>query len=124
MVLSTTSKRALTLFLLRKRRKRRAEYWVHPLNTRRLECGEYHRLCQELETYPARYFQYFRMSRNQFEKLHNMLADEISKENTNYRDAISSRERLVVTLRYRTTDAHLPHPASPVLRCIRFAASE
>ncbi|KAJ8944527.1 hypothetical protein NQ314_009462 [Rhamnusium bicolor] len=99
MVLSTTSKRALALFLLRKRRKRRAEYWVHPLNTRRLEYGEYHRLCQELETYPARYFQYFRMSRNQFEKLHNMLADEISKENTNYRDAISSRERLVVTLR-------------------------
>ncbi|KAJ8935394.1 hypothetical protein NQ314_012812 [Rhamnusium bicolor] len=81
-----------------KKRKRRAEYWVHPLNTRRLECGEYHRLCHELETYPARYFQYFRMSRNQFEKLHNMLEDEISKENTNYRDAISSRERLVVTL--------------------------
>ncbi|KAJ8931165.1 hypothetical protein NQ314_015962 [Rhamnusium bicolor] len=97
MVLST-SKRALALFLLRKRRKRRAEYWVHPLNTRRLECGEYHRLCQELETCQARYFQYFRISRNQFEKLHNMLADEISKENTNYRDAISSRERLVVTL--------------------------
>lgn len=100
MVLSRLSKRAIALLLLRRRRNRRQnKYWVHPLNTKRLECGEYHRLCQELETYPERYFQYFRMSLDSFNKLHDMVANNISKENTNFRPAIRSRERLVVALR-------------------------
>lgn len=98
MVLSRLSKRAIALLLLRKRRNRRQNrYWVHPLiNTKRLECGEYHRLCQELETYPERYFQYFRMSLDYFNKLHDMVANNISKENTNLRPAITSRERFAL----------------------------
>lgn len=44
-----------------------------------------------------------RMSTQDFEWLLNSIGPEISKQNTNYRDAIPGKERLAVTLRFLAT---------------------
>lgn len=44
---SRKAQRILEFILLRRQRKRRAQYWIHPLNIERLEYGEYHRLCYD-----------------------------------------------------------------------------
>lgn len=42
---------------------------------------------------------YFRMTRDEFEYLHSLIECDIKKKDTNYREAISTRERLAITLR-------------------------
>ena len=57
----------LLLLLLAKRKKSRRAFWVHPVNRRRREKGEFHGLVQELKLYHGRFRVYFRMSVGQFE---------------------------------------------------------
>uniref|UniRef100_A0A182F8H5 DDE Tnp4 domain-containing protein n=1 Tax=Anopheles albimanus TaxID=7167 RepID=A0A182F8H5_ANOAL len=77
--------------------------WVHPINKKRVQRGEYHRLCRELECYEDRFFIYFRMSRNSFEDLFNLLNSSITRQTTNLRTPIEPRERLAICLRYIAT---------------------
>jgi hypothetical protein len=72
---------------------------VHPINQRREKYGELHKLCEELKSFPQRYFQYFHMTKEQFEILHSLIENKITKEDTNYRKSISMRQRLAVMLR-------------------------
>lgn len=85
------------LLLLALSRKKRT--WVHDFIKRRKLYGEYNRLCRELESDEDRFFAYFRMTRNSFHFLHGLLCKEIEKQDTNYRQAITSRERLALCLR-------------------------
>ncbi|CAK1591289.1 unnamed protein product [Parnassius mnemosyne] len=55
-------------------RKRKRKYWVHPLNTLRLEIGQFHTLYKQLRHNPDKAFEYYRIT------------------------AISPEERLTVTL--------------------------
>lgn len=74
-------------------------HWVHPINQRRRRYGEYHHLMQDLELDDERFRTYFRLTRNEFEEVLNLIDSDISKKDTNYREAISSKERLAVCLR-------------------------
>lgn len=85
------------LLLLALSKKKRT--WVHDINKRREEYGEYHRLCRELESFEDRFYTYFRMSKSSFKELHELIRLKIIKTDTNYRAAISSRERLAICLR-------------------------
>jgi hypothetical protein len=65
------------------------------IHTRRREKdGDFHKLCEELKSFPHRYFQYFCMTKEQFEILHSLIENKITKEDTNYRKSISTRQRL------------------------------
>lgn len=45
------------------------------------------------------YKQYFRITRSQFDEIHNYIKDDIKKQYTFFRQTISTRERVAVTLR-------------------------
>lgn len=42
---------------------------------------------------------YFRVTREQFEELLSIIKDDIQRQDTNFRKAISPQEKLVITLR-------------------------
>jgi len=74
--------------------------WVHEMNEKRETLGEFHRLVQELKKDPKRFHMYFRMTMKEFDFLHELIKQEIYKQNTQFRKAISTEERLAVCLRY------------------------
>lgn len=76
--------------------KKKRRIWMEKINYFRKECSEF-KLFYELTNHGFR--TYFRMTRDEFEYLHSLIEDDIKKENTNYREAIGTRERLVITLR-------------------------
>jgi spore coat polysaccharide biosynthesis protein SpsF (cytidylyltransferase family) len=44
----------------------RRKVWVHDINMKRKEKGEFHHLAKELEEHPNRYEMYFRMTKEEF----------------------------------------------------------
>ncbi|XP_023727161.1 uncharacterized protein LOC111875283 [Cryptotermes secundus] len=64
--------------------------WVHPSL-----------LCRATDE--TKFFQYFRMSREQFEILLSKIGSDLKKQNTTFRAAISPREKLAVCLRFLAT---------------------
>ena len=74
------------------------EHWVHPINQRRHDFGEFHVLWPEIYIDDERCKMYIRMTKKQFDVLHNLLENKLNKQNTNFREAISPQERLLLTL--------------------------
>jgi hypothetical protein len=66
---------------------------------KRKEKSEFHHLVKELEEHPNRYEMYFRMTKEEFNFLHDLIRGDISR-NTQLREAISTEEKLAVCLRY------------------------
>lgn len=56
-------------------------------------------LCRELLSHEDKFYDYFKMTQDCFEELHNILKEKISKLDTNWRKSIGSRERLAICLR-------------------------
>lgn len=96
---SSSDEEFLLLCAVLRNSRKRKRIWVHDINKKRDEVGEYHRLCRELESHEDRFFLYFRMSQNCFEELHELLRPKIEKKLTNWRKPISTRERLAICLR-------------------------
>ena len=82
------------LFSRRKKKK-----WVHEINVECEESGEFHTLMPELRQDEKRFYIYFRMPIECFEEILNLIKEDITKMDTNYREAISDEERLAITLR-------------------------
>ena len=81
--------------LQRKQRK----VWVHNLNIKRPDVGQYHTIIDDLRLDEGKFFGYFRMSINSFDELLLMLTPYIKKQDTNMRKAICPEQRLAITLR-------------------------
>ena len=60
--------------------------------------GEYHRLFQDLLEQPNKFAEYFRMTPNTFYYILDAVEENITKY-SNFRECISAKERLVLTLR-------------------------
>lgn len=75
--------------------------WIHEINLNRQRDGEYHTLISilEKEENNDRFSMYFRMRRDQFEYLHDLIKNKIEKLDTKFRRAIGTKERLAVALR-------------------------
>ena len=73
--------------------------WVHDINMKRTEKGEFHHLVKELEGHPNRYEMYLRMTKEEFNVLHDLIRGDIKTRNTQFREAISMEEKLAVSLR-------------------------
>ena len=65
--------------------------WVHPINNLRFEKGEYFVLYPDLRKYEDKFFK-------KFDYLLKMIQRRILRRNTNYREAISTEEQLIITL--------------------------
>lgn len=87
-------------YLLVKRRKKKTyrNFWVNPFYTINLRHSSYI-VAQELNNDSVKFHGFYRMSKDTFKILAELLKPEISKKDTNYRKAITSEERLLITLR-------------------------
>jgi hypothetical protein len=85
--------------LLRFRKKRKREYWVHPIYSERLLKGKFYTLYHELRQYSSNFFNYCRMSVDSFDELLHLLKPHILYKNTKWRLALPPEERLIITLR-------------------------
>ena len=81
----------------KKKRKRRVS--VHEILQRRNEFGEFHHLVQELPFHPEKFKEYFRMTEVQFDYILDLISDDIRKLDTNWKRAITPKERLAICLR-------------------------
>jgi len=86
----------LLLYAVVNKRERK---WVHEVNMKRREYGEFHHLMKQLRQNEVKFIEYFRMSSNQFEQLLSLIKDDIEKKEVNYRESISAEERLSLCLR-------------------------
>lgn len=75
------------------------QLWVHPINAERNQKSVFLNLFPQLKNDPDKFHQYFRMSLEQFTYLHDLVKDSIKKQNTHFREAIPSEQRLAVCLR-------------------------
>lgn len=81
-------------------RLRRQKIDIHPINLKRTQFGEYHKLFKELKGYPDRFFRYMRMNLDTFTYLLNKIKHRLIKTWCNWhKQPILAEERLVVTVR-------------------------
>jgi len=73
--------------------------WVHDILKKRKIEGEFATLCRQLEDHEDTFFKYFRMSRYQFNVLYQKIKDDVTKQNTHFRESIPAKEKLAVCLR-------------------------
>ena len=90
---------AILLLLKRNRRKRCKQqyFWVHPINASRLSLGTFYTLMDDLKNDNSKFFNYFRMSKESFFELLNVLEPHIRKQDTPMRATIPAEERLAMT---------------------------
>nr|CAI5839119.1 unnamed protein product [Callosobruchus analis] len=94
-----------TYMILKRLKKKRItrRYWVHEINQKRSMCGEYHTLYPDLLQDNERFHMYFRVTKTQFEEIHEFIQSDIHKKDTTFRRAISTKERLAICLRFLAT---------------------
>ncbi len=91
-----------SLLILRHRRKLlecKRRFWVHPINEKRSELGEFQNLCRELCSHEDRFHGYFRVNPCDFDYLVNLIKWHVQGLGNNYRASLSTEEKLAVCLR-------------------------
>jgi hypothetical protein len=78
-----------------RRRKRKRQFWMHPLTTQRLFKGQFHKLYENLRSHPDKLFKYYQMSISSFDQLLNLVEPSITYQDTNWRKSIAPEERSV-----------------------------
>jgi hypothetical protein len=81
------------------KKRKRQRFWVQNVCKARMIHREFHFLYPDLLEYEAKFFEYFRMTYGEFMTLLNMLGPNLSRENTSFREAVGSKERLALCLR-------------------------
>jgi hypothetical protein len=76
----------------RRWRRKRRNMWVHPITIKRPEFRIFSHLYPDLLENEEKVHGFFRMNIEQFYRLSQLVGQEIRKQNTNYRRAISSEE--------------------------------
>ena len=89
----------LLLFWMKRKRRTPKRYWTHRIFLRRGDFGEYHHLLDEVLKDEEKCVSYIRMRPETFQILLDHIGPHIEKRTTNFRKPLSSRERLVITLR-------------------------
>ncbi|XP_069588349.1 uncharacterized protein [Ranitomeya imitator] len=80
------------------RHHRRRRLWIHPINALRMTRGVYSTLYMELRQNPEKFYNYLRMRQDHFDVLLEKVVDDIQRQDTRMRSAITPAERLTVTL--------------------------
>jgi len=78
-----------TIMCRRRRRRKRQNMWAHQINIKRPEFGIFSHLYRDLLEDEEKFHGFFRTNIEQFYRLSQLVAEEIQKQNTNYRRAIT-----------------------------------
>lgn len=89
----------LWMYLQMYSEKYERNYWVHPINEKRIKENTLKKFIAELREDPAKFVNFTRLSPDIFDYVLNSIEDKIRKHDTNLRRSISPEERLIVTLR-------------------------
>jgi hypothetical protein len=73
--------------------------WVQKCFRNRKSQGEYWTVYKELSDDEIKFYQYFRMSKHQFNYLLQKTEKDLKKKNTSFRETISSVEKIATCLR-------------------------
>ena len=79
------------------------QYWVHPINLLREQKGEFYQLYPDLRHFRKRFLSNYQMDIEKFEQLLIKVSPRLNKKWTYMRKPISSKQKLVITLRYVNT---------------------
>jgi prolipoprotein diacylglyceryltransferase len=83
----------LHMIMCRRRwQSKRQNMWVHPIRIKRPEFGIFSHLYWGLLEDEQKFHGFFRMNFEQFYSLSQLVAEEIRKQNTNYRRTITPEE--------------------------------
>jgi len=74
--------------------------WLHPINIKRPDFAIFSHLYPDMLEDEEKFHGFFIMNIELFYRLSQLVGEEIQKQNTNYRRAITPEERLVIFLRY------------------------
>ena len=74
--------------------------WIHPINQRREDLGEFRRLVSEQRLDSNRFQTYFRMTTEKFDALLHIVGPSLQRKETHFRQSLSPSQRLAITLRY------------------------
>ena len=86
------------------REKKRRLHWVRPLWIKRKEQGIFHNLVQEIRLFDQfTFFKYLLMSATTFDKLLRLIAPQITKIKTNFREPLPPAMKLLFSLRFLAT---------------------
>lgn len=86
---------------LERKKSRQRSIWSKKWLLKRESCGAFSQIMNELLIEdPMQMQNFFRMSPSDFEELTNRISCYIIKQDTKFRRAISTQERLAITLRY------------------------
>lgn len=86
--------------LIKKKNRKSKRFWVKKLYQNRSEYGN--RLYADL-IFDGEEHNFTRMPESEFEILYSLVNAKISRSDTNFRKAITARERLLITLRFLAT---------------------
>jgi len=95
----------LHTIMWRRWRRKRWNMWVHPINIQRPGFEIFSHLYPDLLEDEGKVHGFFKMNIEQFYRLSQLVGEEIQKQNTNCRRAITPEERLAIFL--GTSDKNL-----------------
>ena len=89
------------LYLRRKHKKRKRQYWIHPISAGRYLEGSFYTFFEKLKSHDSKFFNYFRTSVSTFEFLVKRLSDRTKGQDTPMREraCVPPKEMLAVTIR-------------------------
>jgi hypothetical protein len=79
--------------------QKRRDIWVHPINIKRPDFEIFIYLYPDPIKDEEKFHVFFTMNIEQFDRLSQLVGEEIKKQNTNYWRAIAPEERLAILLR-------------------------
>ena len=84
---------------LKRIKKQKRKYWVHPINSARLLKGTFYTLYEDLKADNNKFFAYFRMSSSTFEEIVAKIRTGILKQDTIMRLSIPPEEVTAIAIR-------------------------
>jgi len=85
-------------YLRNKEKKRKMRYWVHPYLEKNIHCRLFV-ATKELQQTDSKFIAFYRMSKDSYMNLVQLITPYIRQKNTNMRECVSTEERLLITLR-------------------------
>ncbi|XP_060856108.1 uncharacterized protein LOC132933852 [Metopolophium dirhodum] len=83
----------------KKQKSYNRRHWVHPINLKRPQEGQFQVNFMSLRAHPEEFTKYYRMSITTFDELISFVRPYLTRQVTNMRSPISEEERLAITLR-------------------------
>lgn len=88
----------LYYFYRKQRNRRNRRYWVHPYIERNIQCRLFV-AAKELQQTDAKFLSLYRMSKESYRHLVDLLVPHIHQRDTHMRECVSAEERILITIR-------------------------